>query len=270
MREIRQSGSEGGGNGTTGPPNPYYRGAVRRQMEGSSLAMTERTFRNDALLLIAHGSARYPDAGRTVLAHAATIRAQGHFAEVAVGFLNGSPSAAEALAGLGARTTHVVPFFMEDGYFTRVAVPKALEGGANLRFHPAIGTHPGMVGLIETRIARLLAGRGPADIVLVGHGSAKSPGRRMALHDHAERLGVRVAFLEEPPFLAVALADSKAPLLAVLGIFAGEGGHVRDDLPALLAAARERLGEGLLDLGSIGEEPGMADLILDRITQAKD
>ena len=24
MREIRQSGSEGGGNGTTGPPYPYH------------------------------------------------------------------------------------------------------------------------------------------------------------------------------------------------------------------------------------------------------
>jgi sirohydrochlorin cobaltochelatase len=231
--------------------------------------MTERTFRNDALLLIAHGSARYPDAGRTVLAHAATIRAQGHFAEVAVGFLNGSPSATEALAGLGARTTHVVPFFMENGYFTRVAVPKALEGGANLRFHPAIGTHPGMVGLIETRIARLLAGRGPADIVLVGHGSGRSPGRRMALHAHAERLSVQVAFLEETPFLADALAEAKNPLVAVLGIFAGEGGHVRDDLPALIDTARAWLGDGLLDLGSIGDEPGMADLILEQVARAK-
>ena len=28
MREIRQSGSEGGGNGTTGPPYPYHDFAV--------------------------------------------------------------------------------------------------------------------------------------------------------------------------------------------------------------------------------------------------
>ncbi len=28
MREIRQSGSEGGGNGMTGPPYPYYRGTA--------------------------------------------------------------------------------------------------------------------------------------------------------------------------------------------------------------------------------------------------
>ena len=222
---------------------------------------------DDALLLIAHGSARYPDAGRTVLAHAATIRAQGHFAQVAVGFLNGAPSAAEALAGLGARAIHVVPFFMEDGYFTRIAVPKALAGGNNLRVYPPIGTHPGIADLIASRIARTLAGRGPAEIVLVGHGSARSPGRRMALHDHAERLGARVAFLEETPLLADVLANARGPLVAVVGVFAGEGGHVRDDLPAAIAAARHRLGDGLVDLGSVGEDAGMTALIVDRVTR---
>ena len=216
---------------------------------------------DDALLLIAHGSTRYPDAGRTVLAHAALIRSQGHFAEVAVGLLNGSPSVAAALASLTPRTIHVVPFFMEDGYFTRIAVPKALGDAPNLRFYPAVGTHSGVVGLIEAKIA----GHTPSDIVLVGHGSAKSPGGRYALHDHAERLGARVAFLEEPPFLADALDGAKGPLVAVIGIFAGEGGHVRDDLPALLTAARSRLATELLDLGSIGEDEGMAGLIIDRV-----
>ena len=221
-------------------------------------------FHNDALLLIAHGSARYPDAGRIVLAHAETIRAQGHFAEVAVGFLNGAPSAAEALASLSPRTIHVVPFFMEDGYFTRVAVPNALAGGENLRFHPPVGTHPGIARLIRTRIA----GHSPSDIVLVGHGSSKFPGRRMALHDHAEKLGALVAFLEEAPSLADALAAAKGPLIAVIGVFAGQGGHVRDDLPALIEASRQRYGNELLDLGSIGDEPGIVDLILEQLARA--
>ena len=219
---------------------------------------------NDALLLIAHGSARYPDAGRTVLAHAATIRDHGHFAMVAVGFLNGAPSAPEALAALGDRTIHVVPFFMEDGYFTRIAVPKALAGGQNLRFYPPIGTHPGMVDLIRNRIA----GHAPSDIVLVGHGSAKSPGQRYALHNHAEQLGARVAFLEEPPLLADALAGATGPSIAVIGIFAGEGGHVRDDLPASIAAGQDRYGEELIYLGSIGDSPGIADLILDSLARS--
>jgi hypothetical protein len=32
MREIRLSGSEGGGNGTTGPPYPYYPPTVEARM----------------------------------------------------------------------------------------------------------------------------------------------------------------------------------------------------------------------------------------------
>ena len=172
--------------------------------------------------------------------------------------------APEALAALGDRTIHVVPFFMEDGYFTRIAVPKALAGGQNLRFYPPIGTHPGMVDLIRNRIA----GHAPSDIVLVGHGSAKSPGRRYALHDHAEQLGARVAFLEEPPFLPDALADAAGPSVAVIGIFAGEGGHVRDDLPALIAAGRQRYDKEPIDLGSIGDAPGLSDLILDSVARS--
>ncbi len=222
--------------------------------------MTDRG--DGALLLIAHGSARYRDAGRTVQGHAAAIRDAGHFAAVAVGFLNGAPTVTEALAKLPPGMLHVVPFFMEDGYFTRVAVPKSLAGRGNLRLHAPVGTHPGLVALIAKRIERAPAG---AQIVLVGHGSARAPGRRLALHEHAERLGAHVAFLEEPPLIADVLSNMPGPAVAVLGIFAGEGGHVRDDLPAAIAAARHRLGEGLTDLGSIGEDPGMVPLILDRI-----
>ena len=225
--------------------------------------MTERAFANDALLLVAHGSSRYPDAGRTLQLHAAALRTQAHFAEVGVGFLNGAPSVADALAELRSSTIHVVPFFMEDGYFTRVAVPQSLASGPPTRLYPPVGIHPGMTSLISARIQRERAGA--ADVILVGHGSAKSPGRRMALHDHAERLAARVAFLEEPPFLDDALAQTLSPIVAVLGVFAGEGGHVRDDLPALIAAARLRFGKRLIDLGSIGDDAGMAALILDRV-----
>ena len=176
-----------------------------------------------ALLLIAHGSARYPDAGRAVLGHAAAIRDAGHFAAVAVGFLSGAPSVAEALAALPPGPVHVVPFFMEDGYFVRVAVPKALAGRDNLLVCPPIGTHPGLTELIAARIERrhlpswsgltrpTQAMRAPTEIVLIGHGSARAPGRRLALHDHAERLGARVALLEEPPLIADVLAAVSGP-----------------------------------------------------------
>jgi sirohydrochlorin cobaltochelatase len=82
---------------------------------------------NEALLLIGHGSVRYPEAGSAMRQHAESLRAAGHFGQVEVAVLNGAPSVAEALARIDRPTIRVVPLFMEDGYFTRVAVPRTLE-----------------------------------------------------------------------------------------------------------------------------------------------
>ena len=88
---------------------------------------------SDALLLVAHGSDRYADAARGLEAHAAALRARARFTEVAVGVLSGTPAAADALARLTAEAVHVVPFFMEDGYFTRTAIPAALRAAGSAR-----------------------------------------------------------------------------------------------------------------------------------------
>lgn len=234
-----------------------------------------RAFHDDALLLIGHGSARYADAGGVLHDHAKTLRER--FAEIGVGLLNGVPSVADALASLRARHIYVLPFFMEDGYFARVAVPKALAGERErlLTYCEPVGTHQGMADLIEARVLRGCRYPGATSVVLVGHGSARAPGRTMALHQHRERLrksgqfaSVEVAFLEETPLVPDVLASAHGTAVAVVGVFAGDGLHVRDDLPRLIEAERYRLGDRLLDLGSIGAEAGMADLILDQVTRA--
>ncbi|MDR3536764.1 MAG: CbiX/SirB N-terminal domain-containing protein [Acetobacteraceae bacterium] len=304
-------------------------------------------FREHALLLVAHGSARYADAARVVEAHAAALRAEGVFAAVAVGLLNGTPEAALVLAGLPAPIVHVVPFFMEAGWFTQTAVPRALgldgpvtqRNGRVLRYAAPVGTHAGMAAVIEDRVLRTIeaslqpscpvllsslqpllsprplsspqslspiagpsaatggsadgtrveTSRGDVDahdtggadrpaLLVVGHGSARSPGRVTALHGHVARLAttgrfrhVAAAFLEEPPFAAAAIARFRGVPLAVVGFFAGEGGHVRDDLPALIAAERAHRGTGgppLLDCGSIGEAPAIRRIILDLVVAA--
>lgn len=236
-------------------------------------------FRNDALLLVAHGSARYPDAGRTVLAHAAALRAEGLFGAVGVGLLNGAPEAAAALAALRADVVHVVPFFMEAGWFTQVAVPRALgldapHPGRTLRMTAPVGTHPAMADVIEDRVRRVAA-TPPETLLVVGHGSARAPGRVTALHGHVARLAqarrfarVEAAFLEEAPFAADAMARLRDVPLGVVGFFAGEGGHVRDDLPGLIATEQAAREAGLLDCGTIGDEPGIRRIILDLVAAA--
>lgn len=238
-----------------------------------------RTWPDDALLLVAHGATRFADAGRLLHDHAQVLRAQRRFAEVSVGLLNGQPAAVEALAALVPHVVHVVPFFMEQGWFVREAIPRTLgEGhGHELRYHQPVGVHPNMAQLAAARAQRVLgAGAARFAVLLVGHGSARSPGRPMALHRHVQALSaarifaqVRAAFLEEPPLVADALREWRALPVAVLGWFAGEGGHVREDLPALLSAeraARGGAGARLLDLGVIADDPAMPRIILDQVT----
>lgn len=253
-------------------------------------------------MLIGHGSARYPGAGSVVDAHADALRVNGPFAEVATAFLTGAPTPAEAQARLTAPVVHVVPFFMENGYFTRVAVPRALGLGScsplmaeeergpvgpslfptgrptasRLILHPPIGIHPGFAGVLLARVRAALpdcAEPHPAPaILLLGHGSARAPNRPMAAHAHADALRatglfprVETAFLEEPPFLPDALAQIGDCPAAVLGLFANRGTHTSNDMPALIAAARADREHALIDLGIIGDDLGLRPLILDLV-----
>jgi sirohydrochlorin ferrochelatase len=215
-----------------------------------------------------------------VQAHAEALRAQRRFADVAVGLLNGEPPAPEALAALSPHVVHVVPFFMEQGWFVREAIPRALGDGHGheLRYHSPVGVHPDLADLARARVQRA-CGTDTARfaVLLVGHGSARAPGRPMALHRHVAALSaaghfaqVRAAFLEEPPLVADALRDWRMLPVAVVGWFAGEGGHVREDLPALLHAEREARGDAgapLLDLGVIGDDPAMPRIMLDQVAR---
>jgi len=233
-------------------------------------------WREDALLLIGHGAPRFVDAGRILEAHAETLRRRGYFDGVATGWLSGTPSALEALASLSARVVHVVPFFMEDGWFVREGVPSALRMvDRALRLHPPVGIHPDMAALAAARVERACRRSSGLSLLLVGHGSARSPGRRMALHRHAEWLAQTgryaracAAFLEEPPFIADVLAEWRADPVAVLGFFSGEGGHVRDDLGPLMRSERVQRGASgaaLIDLGLIADDPGMPEIILQQV-----
>ncbi len=234
---------------------------------------------HDALLLIGHGSVRFPEAARAIHLQAEALRQTRRFARVPVGLLNGAPSVAQALAEIGSTPIRVVPYFMEDGYFTRVAVPRALAG-RQVKMCPPIGVHDAMAGLIERQALAACAATGfssrDAAVLVVGHGSSSAPGRTLALHRHASRVAatelfrrVESACLEEAPFVADALSGLRAHPVIVIGFFAGEGGHVRDDVPALIEAERSARGEAGLSVrfhGSVTGDPAMTEIILDQAT----
>jgi sirohydrochlorin cobaltochelatase len=227
------------------------------------------------LLLIGHGSIRHPGAGRILHRHAETLRCQGHDVEVA--FLNGSPSIPEALHAVSSLPIRVVPFFMEDGWFTRAAIPRALDG-VNAHLCPPIGTHPALANLIhrqaDAACHHLAIPPHESAILLIGHGSASAPGRHLALYDHAATLAARRHFaavapacLEEPPFVADTLATLRARPVIVIGYFANLGGHVTQDVPCLLDAERAARGPGAPPVhfaGCVTEDPAIPGIILDQ------
>lgn len=242
-----------------------------------------------ALLLVGHGSESVAAAGSGLLAHADLIRAAGAFRAVAAGFLNGAPTLEEALAALGPGPVSVVPYFMGEGYFTTVAIPRRLDralaalgaGDRAMRVCAPVGRNPALAGLLASRAERACAGAGLAPdrtvLLLVGHGNPRSSDSSQLLRAHAERLGrearfgaVEVAFLEEEPLLPDALVRTRGRDVVAVGVLAGEGKHTVEDVPGLVAAEQARrraagAGAVLVDAGAIGPDPAMAELILGQV-----
>jgi sirohydrochlorin cobaltochelatase len=115
-------------------------------------------------------------------------------------------------------------------------------------------------------------------LILLAHG-ARDPGWAAPFESVAERLRalqpglhVRLAFLE---FMAPTLGDALTELAGarcvrvdVLPMFLGTGGHVRRDLPRLLAAGREAHPALEIELhASIGEMPAVAHAMAEAISQ---
>ena len=109
-------------------------------------------------------------------------------------------------------------------------------------------------------------------LVLFAHGARdprwREPFERLAAKTRIERpgLAVRLAFLEfmEPDLDAAVddLAAHGCTAIRVVPVFLGQGGHVRDDLPAAVAGVRERHpGIAVALRQAVGED----DSVLDRI-----
>jgi sirohydrochlorin ferrochelatase len=225
-----------------------------------------------ALLLAAHGERR-PGAGNTgafQLAHA--LAARGLVAEVAVGFISGTPGIREALEMLTAGRILVYPLFASSGYFTRDRLVQLLDeargDGRRIDMLPPLGLDPGLPDLLcdQTVACARDHGFAPEDctFVLLAHGSKRNPASRQATEQVAREIETRavcrkvvVAFLEEQPSLEEAAASISGPAI-VLGLFSGEGLHGAKDAPKLVARLGRR---DIVFAGIMGSGPGIEDLV---------
>ena len=232
-----------------------------------------------ALLLAAHGERR-PEAGNEgAFGLASALARRGVVAEVAVGFISGTPSIREALATLRSGRILVYPLFASSGYFTRDRLVQLLEeakgDGRRIDMLPPLGLDPNLPDLVRDQAARAARDHGlepeACTIVLLAHGSKRNPASRQATEQVARAIEqgaafhkVAVAFLEEPPSLDEAAASIVEPAI-VVGLFSGEGLHGAKDAPKLVA----RLGRSeIVFAGIMGSGPGIEDLVARAVTAA--
>lgn len=187
-----------------------------------------------------------------------------------------APGALDAALGAspGARPL-IYPFFMADGWFTRVNLPQRLAeaGAADAPILDPFGTDPAVHDLVVTRLGEALrdAGwrAGDTTVILAAHGARKGAGSALATSRVAEAVraahrffDLRVGFIEEPPLIEDAAWGAGAQALC-LPLFVAEGGHVADDLPrALKEAAFE--GRLLPPIGTDARTPGLIAAALRR------
>ncbi|MEZ4866459.1 MAG: sirohydrochlorin chelatase [Caldilineaceae bacterium] len=216
--------------------------------------------KKSAVILAGHGSLR-SDSGRAMLQIAERLREQGVAPVVEAGFLNYSqPTLAEAAAGCvaqGATSVIVQPYFLIEGHYVRHDLPQAVRtiatehAGVRFTIAEVLGYHPALAKLAQQRLAAVdPTPNGHTNLLFVAHGTplpeANAPIRQV-LRRVQQTLGyqqAQVAYLDcnqpdIPTAIDQALATAGAAL-TILPYFLHLGRHVREDLPALFAAARER------------------------------
>jgi sirohydrochlorin cobaltochelatase len=165
-----------------------------------------------------------------------------------------------------------------------------------------VGTHDRMTAVILARAAAVTeqfpfprAPR-PAETTLfiAGHGTEKHPGSRQAIERQAELIrarklyaDVQAVFMEEAPRISESHSLARTKHCVMVPFFISDGLHVVEDIPRLLGESepvvRARLAAGqptwrnptewqgklFWYAGSVGTEPGLAEVILERVREAE-
>lgn len=179
---------------------------------------------------------------------------------------------------------------------------RTLEKGAHRLFYcRSVGSHQGMTGVLLARARQVVENfpfpRAPkpqdTTLFIAGHGTEQNENSRKAVEQQAELIraqniyaGVHPVFLEEEPKVAGCYQLAQTRNIVLVPFFISEGLHVQEDIPIMLGEP-ERLVQQRLQRGqptwrnptekqgklvwfasSVGAEPMLADVILERVREA--
>ena len=165
-----------------------------------------------------------------------------------------------------------------------------------------VGTHPSMTAVILAR-ARQVVARYPfpreahpslTALFVAGHGTERHGGSRQAIEDQVGRIRatslygeVHAIYLEENPLISACYTLTRLPNIVVVPFFISNGLHVNEDIPVLLGESPERVqarvraglpgwrnptekqGKRVWLAPSVGDEPTLSDVILQRVEEAE-
>ncbi|MDW3225774.1 MAG: CbiX/SirB N-terminal domain-containing protein [Paracoccaceae bacterium] len=231
------------------------------------------------ILVVTHGSPSDPEPQEVAVQALATRLGQ-LMPEVQV---RGATLAAEgALARAVQRMDAPIlcPWFMSDGWFVKTHLPKRLKaaGLSHWRATAPMGLWPGLPQLMHDRLRLRLETLGwemsQTTVILAAHGSPSSDKPRQATESAAKALAgfgrfkaIRPCYVDEPPAIRDVVASVRRPAI-VLPFFAARAGHVTDDLPEELQAARFD-GPVLEPVGTWPETPALALAVIGAVYSAE-
>lgn len=245
-----------------------------------------------ALVLAGHGSHRNPDSARPLYAHADRLRSTGSFSEVRAAFWKEEPSLREVLRTLHSDRVYVVPVMMSEGYFVDEVFPRELrlseewelDVEKTVHYTPPVGTHPSMTDVLIERAKSITDNPdiGPGvGMVIVGHGTERSPRSAATTYWHADRIRqqdrfdeVQALFMDEAPFIDDVAHHVSAPEVVVVPFFTANGYHTQEDIPMVLGIADSPHddvavpstvgGQTIWYADAIGLDPSLAAVIEER------
>ena len=174
-------------------------------------------------------------------------------------------------------------------------------GNSDVIYCSPIGTHESMTRVILSRAEGVLKSfpfpRAPklseTTLFIAGHGTEKNENSRKPIERQVELIRARkiyadvhAIFLDEAPRIADCYSLAQTKNMVVVPFFISDGLHTQEDIPALLGETKkniaQRLGAGqpvwrnpmerdgklVWYSPAVGTEPGIADVILERVKEA--
>lgn len=175
--------------------------------------------------------------------------------------------------------------------------------GSKLYFCAPVGTHDSMTKVILSRAGTTLKAfpfpRVPRQLdttlFIAGHGTEKNDNSRKPVERQVELIrelkiyaNVHGIFLEEAPRIPDCYAMARTRNMVIVPFFISDGMHAQEDIPVLLGESKKNVAQRLKAgqpvwrnptersdklvwyTAAVGTEPGMAEVILDRVREASD